>query len=184
MPELLAHDVVIYLYQDADAPQRSLRLAECARRYAARRGLGASDFETAKTGNGKPYFPNSPLIHFSISHSGEYWAVAFSGQELGLDIQRHVERDYLPIALRWYHAKEYTAVEKYGRACFFDIWSAKESLVKADGEEGIASFPTFFVVQDGKIAPVCGRWQLKPLPLIDGYSACLCGKELGEIYVE
>ena len=182
MPKQCAQDAQIYLYKDSEPPQRSRRLLECAHRYALWRGLPKGDFAIATTPFGKPYFPHRLDMHFSISHSGEYWAVAFGGQELGLDIQRHEKRDYLALAKRWYHPQEYAAVEQYGPNYFFDIWCAKESLIKCSGEGFSASFSTFCVIKDGAIAPASKGWQLKPLPMIAGYSACLCGKELGRIF--
>jgi 4'-phosphopantetheinyl transferase len=159
-------------------------LTECAHLYTAWCGLPAGDFTVAKAPGGKPYFLRYPALRFSISHSGEYWGVAFSGQELGLDIQSHKERNYMALAKRWYHAKEYAAVEQYGPACFFDIWSAKESLVKCSGEGFSAAFSAFSVAAEGKIVPLCDGWQLKPLHIAEGYSACLCGKKLGKIFLE
>ena len=178
------YDVVIYIYNDSEPPPRGLRLPDCARRYALWRGLTAADFTVAAAGGGKPYFPQSPHIHFSISHSGAYWAAAFGGQPLGLDIQRHEARNHLALAKRWYHREEYAAVEQKGSACFFDIWSAKESLVKCSGEGVSPSFSAFSVLKNGVIAERCGPWQLKLLHLADGYSACLCAENLGQVHVE
>ena len=183
MLEARDYDAVIYLYKDNDPLPRSQRLTQCAYRYARRRGLPAGDFTLATAEGGKPYFPHSPHIHFSISHSGELWAAAFGGQPLGLDIQRHEQRDHLALAQRWYHGDEYAAVKQNGPACFFDIWCAKESLVKCSGE-GFAAFCAFCTVQNGRIAAQCGPWQLRPLELATGYSACLCGKKLGLIHIE
>jgi 4'-phosphopantetheinyl transferase len=182
LPKPRAPDVVIYLYKDSVPPPRNIRLAECARRYSQWRELPPGDFTLATAAGGKPYFPLNPHVHFSISHSGEYWAVAFSGYALGLDIQSHVERDYLAVAKRWYHIREYAAVEQYGLECFYDIWCAKESLIKCSGEGFSASFSLLCVVKDGAIAPACSGLQLKSLQMIAGYSACLCAKKLGRIY--
>lgn len=176
-------DVTVFLYKEnGPLPLRQERLRECAHRYSRWRGLTAGDFTLAVAPGGKPYFPRCPQVHFSISHSAGYWAAAFSGRPLGLDIQRHVERDYLALAKRWYHPLEYTAVEQFGPKCFFDIWSAKESLVKCNGTGFPASFPSFSVVEKGAIAPESVGWQLKPLNMLAGYSACVCGKELGQVF--
>lgn len=143
----------------------------------------AGDFTVAVAKGGKPYFPHCPQVHFSISHSGEYWAVAFSSLPVGLDIQRHEQRDYLSLAKRWYHPQEYAAVEQYGKQCFFDIWCAKESRIKCGGTGFPALFPTFSVVEKGAIAAVVEDWQIKPLNIDADYSACLCGQQLGRVNV-
>jgi 4'-phosphopantetheinyl transferase len=169
---------------DSGPPPRGQRLSECAARYARLRGLAAADFTLAKSSRGKPYFPHCPGIHFSLSHSGAYWAAAFGGQPLGLDIQRHTKRDILALAQRWYHPEEYLAVQRQGAELFFAIWSAKESLVKCSGTGFSAAFSAFSVLEKGRLAQQCGGWQLKPLRIVEGYSACLCGQELGSIHIE
>ena len=184
LPKIHAHDTLIFLYQNSNGWAREYYLSECAHCYTIRRGMSVGDFSVASMPGGKPYFPYYPQVHFSISHSGEYWAAAFGGNPLGLDIQRHEERDILALAKRWYHNEEFVAVEQYGKECFFDIWSAKESLVKCCGEGFPASFTKFSVVENGVVAAVCGIWQLKLLRIIAGYSFCLCAKELGEVYID
>ena len=182
MPKPGERDAMIYIYTDSDAPARQQRLAECARQYVSWRGLSDSEFTVAKSAAGKPYFPHSPHIHFSISHSGEYWVAAFSGQNVGLDIQQHLQRDYLAVAKRWYHPQEFAAVKQYGASCFFDIWSAKESLLKYSGEGLSAAFSTFSVIEKGQIAALNSGLHLQTLKLLAGYSLCICGKNLGRIY--
>lgn len=185
LPKPHAQDVMIFIYKDDDPPPRRQRLLECASRYALWRGLKKDgDFELDLAPGGKPYFPRRPELHFSVSHSGEYWLAAFQGQPLGLDIQLHEERDYLAIAKRWFHPDEYAAVKQYGPHCFFDIWSAKESLVKCSGAGLTSSFSAFSVVEGGAIAPHNGGLQLKPMNLIVGYSICLCGKEIKKVYLK
>lgn len=66
----------------------------------------------AKTPDGKPFFRDLPGIHFSLSHSGEYLACAFSGEETGLDLQdlRPSDDSGLRIARRWFTRAEYEAL--------------------------------------------------------------------------
>ena len=46
-----------------------------------------SDWRLEREAHGKPHFPEAPMIHFSISHSGGFWVCAISGQTVGVDIQ-------------------------------------------------------------------------------------------------
>lgn len=46
-----------------------------------------SDWRLERGVHGKPCFPEAPMIHFSISHSGGFWVCAISGQTVGVDIQ-------------------------------------------------------------------------------------------------
>ena len=68
---------------------------------------------------GKPYFVSEELskIHFSISHSGRYWAIAFSDSEVGFDIEdftarKHDDRRYMKIAKRFFTDNETYFVEQ------------------------------------------------------------------------
>jgi len=86
---------------------------------------------------GKPYADGID-IKFSISHSGNYLAVAFDKNEIGIDIEqiRHIdikitkkvctESDLL-------HIKENNELQS-----FFEIWTAKEAYFKKMGT-GITS---------------------------------------------
>ena len=98
-----------------------------------------------RTDRGKPYFPNQPKLHFSISHSGDYWACAMADQPVGLDLQEHVARKdetteaaaarYCRMAQRFFHPREAEYVKQqdsYQR--FFQIWAARESYVKYTGQ--------------------------------------------------
>ena len=49
--------------------------------------------------NGKPYLKSREKF-FSISHSGEYIALAFSDNDCGVDIEQIKNRDYVSIAER------------------------------------------------------------------------------------
>ena len=184
MPRIDADDIILYIYKDSEPPARSLRLSECARRYAASSGLPAVHDRLATAPGGKPYFLRQPGLHFSISHSGDYWAVAFGGQPVGLDIQQHAARDYLALAKRWYHPQEYAAVQQYGPAHFFAIWSAKESVVKCSGKGIFASFSTFSVAEGSGILPLSAGLQVRPVSLMKGYAACLCAKRIKRVYLE
>jgi hypothetical protein len=92
-----------------------------------------------KTGeNGKPFIEG--FDHFSISHSGEAWAVLFHETECGLDIQYERKSDVSTLARRWYNPIDAKAVgeamkisEGSGVKEFFDLWTRREALIKALG---------------------------------------------------
>ncbi|MCL1976305.1 MAG: 4'-phosphopantetheinyl transferase superfamily protein [Firmicutes bacterium] len=184
LPKIRAQDVLLSLFRDNKPSVRMQYLLNSAHRYVQWRRCDPGDFVIAKLPGGKPYFPHCRQVHFSLSHSGEYWACAFSGQPLGLDIQLHEERNYLMMAKRWYHPEEYVVVEKYGQKSFFDIWSAKESVIKCRGDGFPDKLANFSVAKNDGVAAVCGSWQLNPLQLLKGYSVCLCAEELAEVYIE
>ena len=103
-------------------------------------GLPSEQLEFERGEYGKPYLLHAPIpVHFSLSHSGE-WTVCAVGlnSPLGLDLEYHREgRDILKLARRFYHASEYEAlVDRRGMPLarlFYDLWTLKESWVKARG---------------------------------------------------
>ena len=79
---------------------------------------------------GKPYIPG--FAYFSISHSFGSWAVLFSQEECGLDIQYPRKADYDGIARRYYHPRDAACVKEHPES-FFRLWTRREALIKAAG---------------------------------------------------
>lgn len=119
-----------------------------------------------RTERGKPYFCASPL-HFSVSHSGRYWACAFYTAALGMDLQEHRSTNPEPVARRFFHPEERKHLEESGFTDFFDLWAAKESYVKYTGTGISDSFSGFSVLGGGPV-------RFYPIPFMDGYSLCVC----------
>jgi len=81
----------------------------------------------------KPYIPNAP--HFNISHSGSQVVCAISQRyPIGIDIEKikPVEIDNFSKVLS---DKEVSFIKKHKEPneAFFDIWTQKEAVMKADG---------------------------------------------------
>jgi len=70
-------------------------------------------------------------VHFSLSHSGDYVACLLADKPCGIDIEEHSERDYSKIAKRICTENELIAIK--GREEFYNIWTLKESVLKAVG---------------------------------------------------
>lgn len=85
---------------------------------------------------GKPYFACIENAYFSLSHSGDIAACAFSDSPVGIDVQ-YVRNPNLALAKRFFSEKEYKTVEKDPEKMFNRIWARKEAAAKADGR-GIA----------------------------------------------
>ena len=80
----------------------------------------------AKTSNGKPYFPDKPGIHFSLSHARTHVFCGLSGAPIGVDIESP--------RLISERAKDFFCSPEELR--FFDpldLWVLKESYVKLLG---------------------------------------------------
>lgn len=86
---------------------------------------------------GKPVFVENKDVHFNLSHSGDYVALAYGDAPLGVDIER-VARADLKIAKRFFAKEEYEHLaereEEEQADLFARIWTAKEAVVKASGK--------------------------------------------------
>lgn len=89
---------------------------------------------------GKPYLQLNLLdLQFNVSHSHDLAVFAFTKKyEVGIDVEK-MEKEYNDgIAKRFFSAAEYENLsalpETDRKAAFYEIWTAKEALVKALGE--------------------------------------------------
>ena len=84
---------------------------------------------------GKPYLKDFPDIFFNISHSADAVACAVADCDVGVDVQAH--RKLSKHIERKFHSEERRFLERLPYECrekaFFDIWTRKESFMKADG---------------------------------------------------
>ena len=82
--------------------------------------------QVKKTPNGKPYFPDRPDVHFSLSHARTHVLCAISDAPVGADIEspRHISER----AISYFCSSE--------ELVFFDpidLWVLKESYIKLIG---------------------------------------------------
>lgn len=138
---------------------------------ATRRLYGEGDYDLAVQPDGKPYFLHHPDIHFSISHSGEYWTCAFADAEIGLDIQiEDYHRKKEKIAKRFFSPGEQVYLEAYDYEEFYDIWAMKEAYLKYIGEGLARGLDKISVVKEGQIADVvCSEGERNSEPGKTGY---------------
>ena len=86
---------------------------------------------------GKPYLQYSPAIYHNISHSGDWVVMALDDFSIGIDIEEIKPVDY-EIAKRFFSKEEVYSLgtkigdEKLGH--FYDLWTLKESYIKAVGK--------------------------------------------------
>ena len=85
---------------------------------------------------GKPYLPDRPGLHFSLSHSGELVLCALSDAELGCDVEGP-RRSNPALVRRFFHPDEqqwlFSLPQGEQDAAFLRLWTLKESYVKAVG---------------------------------------------------
>ena len=105
------------------------RLAEAA-------GVSPSEVVIAHDEKGKPLWPDSALS-VSLSHSGNYIAVAVGREAVGVDVEKR--RKSVPaVAKRWFRPEENALLQKLEEPertrLFFRFWTMKEDALKYAGE--------------------------------------------------
>ena len=91
--------------------------------------FGINDTQFAKNENGKPYL-KSPMqrLFFSVSHTNERLFIAFSKENVGLDVELLSRKvNYIPIVKKF--VKEEQA-EILSYTDFLKHWVVKESVIK------------------------------------------------------
>lgn len=127
---------------------------------------------------GKPFLRGYPW-YFSLSHSGDYVLCAFSGREVGADLQRMEPVDAGKLAGRFFAGREREVLEACGtealrQRLFFELWAKKEAFGKLTGQ-GVAGVLGRDMLDRGAKGP---EWLEIPAP--EGYAAAVC-LEAGEI---
>lgn len=94
-----------------------------------------SDKEIKLNEYGKPYVEGGPF--FSLSHSGDYVALAVSDKyEVGCDIERIRDCDFAKLARLVFIDNELGELKaaEDERDSFFELWTKKEAFIKCIGE--------------------------------------------------
>jgi len=170
-----APDFAVYIFSLDDSLTGVERLETAAATYT---GKDHQHFAKQLLPNGKPYFHDFPDLHFSISHSGDYWISAFGPAAVGIDLQQHIDCNVGQLSRRFFHPQEndYLSSLNYSPTEFFNIWAAKESYVKYTGQ-GISGFDKFSVIPNLDVAI------LHELDFLQGYSLYLCAKLIGKVNI-
>ncbi len=136
-------------YKHSDSLQRSLLGELLMRKILSQKlNLNEKDIVFQKGDNGKPYLLNQQF-YFNISHSGKWVVGAFSDKEVGIDVELIREPNY-EVAKRFYSNTELeklnSIVDKdLKKDYFFDLWTLKESYLKAIGTGLTKSLSSFTI---------------------------------------
>ncbi|MEK5405772.1 4'-phosphopantetheinyl transferase superfamily protein [Paenibacillus sp. FSL W8-0439] len=86
---------------------------------------------------GKPSLLNAPAFHFNVSHSGKWVVCAIDDHPLGIDIEQLRPIDF-EVGRVCFSDTEYDALMQQDAESrldyFYDLWTLKESFVKAEGQ--------------------------------------------------
>ena len=84
--------------------------------------------------DGRPYLEGGSYPRFSISHSGDLVMAAFSGEEVGADLELERPVDMTALSSRFFSHEEARLVsEQESNETFFRLWTCREAAIKADG---------------------------------------------------
>lgn len=133
---------------------------------------------------GKPFLKNIDLIHFNVSHSGEWVVCAIHDFPVGIDIEAIQSID-LDIAERFFSKDEFndlmTKDKMHRLSYFYDLWTLKESYIKAVGKGMSISLDTFSIGINGWDITVKSNSELvdyyfKLYNIADDYKMAVCTK--------
>jgi len=83
---------------------------------------------------GRPYLVGDSVPFFSITHSGDLVMVAFSGEEIGADLEIERQLDSVALASRFFSDQEALLIkDENNEETFFRLWTCREAAIKADG---------------------------------------------------
>jgi 4'-phosphopantetheinyl transferase len=133
---------------------------------------------------GKPHLDGTDSVYFNVSHSGDWVVCAIDSDAVGIDVERIHSID-MQIACRFFSAAEYKQLmnlpSTHRLAYFFDIWTLKESLIKADGRGLSLSLNSFSINKQGSdIQLIAGdeitNYHFKQYEMDPAYKLSLCAK--------
>lgn len=150
-----------------------------AGQYLLRQVIGEVVYEHAefaKNEHGKPYIVGS-LIHYNISHSGQYVVLATADSEVGVDVQEKRLVRLEAMAKRFFAKEEWQAFSECGseeekKDLFYYIWCRKEAYGKYLGT-GLNT-----EVLQTNVLPDAEEIQWIEYEAVEGYQISICcGKE-------
>lgn len=212
----IANALGAQLSADERARQQRYRSSEARHGFLLSRGLlrnvlgkisdrAPESLVFSVSDSGKPALASAPELHFSLSHSGQWIALAVSCEsDIGVDIELpRKPRDFLRIARHYFHPQECALLETSPLELlpvhFYRLWTMKEAFFKARGtgiSEGLGriNLAGFHLGQgialDAAIEDAGAPWQFSYTmqPLADGnhLHLALAGRDpaLGELGVE
>lgn len=134
--------------------------------------------------NGKPYLEGSSLF-FNLSHSGDYVVLGISDSEIGVDVEQI--SDYSPkVARKCFTDEEQDWLETMNsNHAFFQLWTAKESIMKVTGRGFLLPPESFHVlpVEDCFHLINEKNWYLQWYDLL-GHAVCVATEDSSSLDIK
>jgi len=166
--------ISLYLSDINDVKDQYALVIACAYEHLNYLDITPSKLAIIRNQNGKPDFDSN--IHFNLSHSADKWICAISSYLVGIDIEKKRECRRDLIAKRFFHHQESQFLQENDYQAFFDVWCAKESVVKCQGYGIFDDFNEFSVIDGPQITKHLQGMSLYPLQIADQYAGYLCSQ--------
>lgn len=139
---------------------------------------------------GKPELVEHPSCYYNISHSGDWVVAAFDNQPVGIDIE-HISPIEMSIAERFFSLSEVSLLreqnEEQQQFLFYDLWTLKESYIKAEGAGLSIPLDSFSFefrehnqehnqVEFYRLGKPDTSWYFKQYTIDPGYALAVCGR--------
>ena len=136
-------------------------------RHAVFQAYGIGIPKIGRAENGKPYFPERPDIHFSLSHTKTHVLVAVSDKPVGVDVEtvRPVRRGV---------PERVCSPDEQRQFDFFELWVLKESFLKVTGNTRVDPRSVCFRREDGGIVTPDTIVRARLYGDIPGCAAAVC----------
>jgi len=122
------------LYNSEKAKQQLV--SESLIRMVVRKEMGMKEIGFGACPHGKPFIVGLPNFYYNLSHSGEWVVCATDRAPIGIDIEM-VRPVNIDLARLYFSTAEYRSLigktEPEKNRLFFDLWTLKESYIKAKG---------------------------------------------------
>jgi len=149
------------------------------------KGLTGRELTFLVNKDGKPYIAECPDFHYSLSHSGEFVALAIEATPVGIDIEG-LRAGYQKLANRFFSEEEIAFLQNnWSDSLFTKLWTRKESYLKATGYGMRMPLEGFSVVDDRvllnekmyeEMLEEGDEYYLKSIQIEDSYWLSVCRK--------
>ncbi|EJQ61838.1 cereulide biosynthesis 4'-phosphopantetheinyl transferase CesP [Bacillus mycoides] len=148
---------------------------------------GKKNIIFARTREGKPYVEGEPLIHFNVSHAGDYILCAFASHPVGVDVEEVREIVYEDIVHHCFTEQERQYIFQPIPSPlhrFYEIWTLKESYVKCVGKGLSIPLHSFSIVMGDGIK-VIGKdvheeYTCQQFSIHQNYKVAVCSMQKNE----
>lgn len=133
---------------------------------------------------GKPFLNYPSNIYFNISHSGDWVVCATDSLPLGIDIEQINSID-VNISKRFFSENEFSRIILSDKCCqlslFYDLWTLKESYIKAVGKGLSISLDSFIIdtINDNIVVRTnkgLENYYFKQYNIDSGYKLSVCAQ--------